>query len=533
MRQSPPEIDPVDEDEGSFDQHSPILVSLHFIVTTLRRGWLFCAAMTLLGLLAATAFLVVVPPAHQARASVVLAHPEGADPTLAMSTDMGLLTTRAVAAQTVSRLGLPMTPEAFLKTIEAERISPELMTITLGAPTDDEAVRRLATLTTVYLDFRAEQLTRQSTVLIQGMQQRIEAQQAEVADLTQRIDRLSRASGSTTSELSDMIELRASIESKIEALQQAIEDQTLSNNSVTSASRVIDPAAALTASMKRRVVFALASGFIGGMAAGCALVLFLAVTSDRLHRRSDIAEALSTSVSRAVGRVTPVPRPFQSLPLLKAVNRRREAACTLLASTIVAQLPNDREGRRLAIGCIQNAREVRYAAVRAAARLADEGRSVALIDLTHKGSVDERLVENFSPAPVDITVLRPLGVPELAHEIADLRVAGERDIEHAAWNQHVDVTLVMADLDPVVGADYLRTWTQVVMLTVTAGRSGAEHLRSVAELVRLSGLTISSTAVLRTDPTDNSSGIFDRRPSEVPATESAAGRTNAPRSGAG
>ena len=140
-------------------QPGPIFVSLHFVWSALRRRWLLCAMSGLLGLVIALTYLATIPQPHTAKATLVLTHPEGVDPTLAMSTDMGLLMTQTVAAKSIAELRLKMRPDDLLGDVEAERVSPDVLAVTLSAPSDAEAVRRLSALTSIYLTFRAEQLT--------------------------------------------------------------------------------------------------------------------------------------------------------------------------------------------------------------------------------------------------------------------------------------------------------------------------------------------------------------------------------------
>ncbi len=508
MRTQTSGLDVLDDVRGAGASTSA-LVSAHFVLTSIRRRWKFCAATTMLGLLGALGLLTLVPPSHDARTALVLAHPEGVDSTYAMSTDIGMLTTRAVAAQTVAQLGLTITPEEFLKSIDPERVGGELLTITLSAPTEAEAVRRLSVLCTVYLDFRAEQLTRQSTFLIVGMQARVGTLQTQISDLTSRIDRLSTAGESASSRLSDLVEQRASAQSKIEVLEQSIEDATLSNNSIVSASRVIDPAAAKTGGMKRHVVLTLASGFIAGAALGCGVVVFKAVASDRLRRRSDVAEVISHPVTVSVRRISPLPRPLRWLPPVNKRDRLRTADRRRLANELINQLADAPQPRRLAAGCIGNADEVRFSVVEAAVRLASDGSRVALIDLSHEGCLKGKVL---SPNPPEgLVVLRPLGSPELARDATDLKIAGQWEDEDEDSSESLvggfDVTLILADLDPLVGADYLSTWTERVFLMVTAGRTSVERLRSVADLVRVAGLTVRGAALIAADPTDESSGL--------------------------
>jgi hypothetical protein len=73
---------------------------------------------------------------------------------------------------------------------------------------------------------------------------------------------------------------------------------------------------------------------------------------------------------------------------------------------------------------------------------------------------------------------------------------------------------VLADLDPAVGADHLTEWADRVVLVVTAGRSSVEKIRTVGEMIRGAGLDLRFTALLRTERTDDSSGVL---PVENPA----------------
>jgi hypothetical protein len=70
-----------------------------------------------------------------------------------------------------------------------------------------------------------------------------------------------------------------------------------------------------------------------------------------------------------------------------------------------------------------------------------------------------------------------------------------------------DVTVVLADLDPAVGADHLTEWADRVVLVVSAGRSSVEKIRTVGEMIRGAGLDLRFAALLRTERTDDSSGL--------------------------
>ena len=499
-----------DDDQTSAGHPSPTLVSLHFIRSTLRRRWLICVLSPVIGLLAVVTFLVVSPAPHDAKASLVLAHDPHVDPVPAMATDVSLLMTRAVASETIASLGLTMTPDDFLKSVTAVPVSSELLTITLGAPTDAEAVRRLNALTTIYLKFRGEQLSLQSNVLVDGIQQRISKLKAEVTTLSRQIEELTAAGGSAESKLSDTIAQRAYVQGRIETLQQSVEDAMLQTTAVVSSSRVIDRPAAETGGVKKRIALAFASGIIGGAAFGCGLVLFFAIISDRLRRRSDIAAALEVPVPVSVGRIEPLSKRWLWFPPWRKLDGRRAHDRQLLAHAIEMELPLPRRWGRLAVACIDNADEVRFAVATAARDLAASGCSVALIDLTEHGNLDIEAAPSIHSSAETPTVLRPRGIPALADGPADLHVVGHEHGIPPSLDQ--DVTLVLADLDPMVGVDHLRAWTDRVIVVVTAGRSSAEGVRTAAEFVRTAGLEMRFAALLHTDHVDDSSGTagFDR-----------------------
>jgi len=501
-----------DEEQTSTRLQAPTMVSLHFVRTALRRRLLVCVLSAVCGMLAAAGFLLAFPVVHNARTTLLLAHEPEVEPTRAMATDVSLLRTRTVASKTIASLGLTMSPDDFIKSVTAVSVSSELLELKLTAPNDAEAVRRLTALTTIYLQFRGEQLSAQSNALIGGMQERIQKLRVEVADLSERVEDLSTKTGSENAgKLSDTISQRAYVQGRIDNLEQEVEDATLRSRAVVSSSGVLDPPAAEVGGVKRRIALALASGLIGGAAIGCGAVLFFAIISDRLRRRSDVAGALEVPVPVSVGRIAPLPKQVQRLPLIRTLDGHRTAERLRLAHAIEMELPEPGRSGRLAVLGIDNVAEVRFAVAAAAADLVADGRSVVLMDLTSRGNLDGEVVRSMVGSTPGPTVLRPRGLPTLASDAAELRVVGD---EHgtAPSLEGSDVTLVLADLDPSVGADYLLKWTDRVIIAVTAGRSSAEMVRSASDLVRSAGLEMRVAVLLHTERTDDSSGIagFDR-----------------------
>jgi MinD-like ATPase involved in chromosome partitioning or flagellar assembly len=67
----------------------------------------------------------------------------------------------------------------------------------------------------------------------------------------------------------------------------------------------------------------------------------------------------------------------------------------------------------------------------------------------------------------------------------------------------------VADLNPAVGADHLTAWADGVVVVVTAGRSSAEKVRTVGELIRAAGLDLRFAVLMHTERTDDSLGMAD------------------------
>jgi hypothetical protein len=508
----------IDDDPAVFDRPRPTLVSLHFIRTALRRRLWVCVLCAVLGLGAAWSFMLAFPPAHAAKASLVLTYDPQVEPTQAMATNVSLLETRTFATRTVANLGLPVAPEDFLKSLTIEPEGSELLLLTLTAPDDAEAVRRLNAVTSIYLEFRAEQLSLQSNVVVDGLQERITKLQADVEALSVQIEQLSRAGSASTSKLSDAISQRGSILGRIEALQQQVEDATLRNSAVVASSRVLDPPAAEPGRAKRSVVLGLASGLIAGTALGCGTVLFFAITSDRLRRRADVASALRVNVPISVARIAPLPKVWLWLPPVKAINRRRTDERQRLAHAIEDELLRPQQGSRLAVAGLDNADELGFAVAEAARSLAARGSVITVIDLTNRGSKDLRAAPGTAGSSTMPSVLRPRGLPALAHGVTDLVPVGYWDDGKTTppSAQLNDVVLILADLDPAVGADHLTAWTDRVMVAVTAGRSSVEKARTVGDQVRAAGLDLRFAALLGTERSDDSSGMISAgRPAPV------------------
>lgn len=486
--------DPVD-DFGPDTPPGPV-TSLRQVLATLRRRWRTWVTIGLVGMLLGAGWAIRSPAPGQASVTLLLAHPTGVDPASAMATDVSILRTRTMAQRVIDQLHLPMTPSDLQAAITAVSVTSTVLQLTVKSPVTGRALEIAKVLSTRYLDFRGGQLSSQAKALQDGYQQRIDALQKQVQSLSQQYSRLSKGSADDRAQAGDVLTLRSQMTAQITTLQQNIEESQIGTTSVILASHELDPAHSLITKSRRRIATATASGLIGGLGVGGVVVLVPTLLSTRVRRREDVAATVGTSAVYAVPRVRGRP----------PVDRGR----AVLASAVerLCRDLDDRDRVTLAVGTIDEDRWAPDVVAEAACVLAEEGRTTLVVDLSRKGgmaaAMDRARTRGRDPLPL---VFRPDGpLPELTRG-----PLGRRSRHHldeatlTAWDE-ADVVLTLAPLDLDGGADELATWSTDVVLLVTAGRTGAERLRSLADLVRTAGLELRAALLCGTDRTDESLG---------------------------
>jgi capsular polysaccharide biosynthesis protein len=503
---------PDDAPEDPDYQPRPLatLVSFHYLRAAVRRRWRFCAVVALLGVLLGVAFLAANPARRTATTTLRLAHQPAADPSGAMATDISLVRTRSVAARTIKDLGLTIRPEDMMSSVKAVPTgSTEILQITMSAPTDAEAVRRLDSFTREYLSFRATQISADSNALISGHESQINDLRAQAQTLLKQVETLSAAGTRAADQLSAATAKQLQLEDKISTLQGTVDEERLQQQAIVSSSRVIDPAAPTSPGGLRRMVLVLASGLIGGMAIGVGVVVLRAILSDRLWLRVEVASALNTSVLLSVGRISSLPRLLRIvgwLPWIRAAAARRAVDRQRMARAIEKAVPESGRRHCLAVVCLNNSDEMRFGVAAAALDLQNQRRMATIVDVTEAGRVGSA-VARCAGASVDNApaVLRPVVVPSLA--------GGPPHIESADWgdvtlaNGKNRVTLILADIDPAIGVDHLTAWTDSVIVAVTAGKSSVELVRTAGDLVRSVGIQLRGAVILGAVRDDMSSGM--------------------------
>lgn len=526
-------IDPLwrEEDESRFVESysalpQPALVTLHFLRDALRRSrWLCLAFVVVGGLLGATA-VAVLPAPSSGTVSLLLAHDPDVDSALAMENDVSLLRTRAVAEAVLEELDLEMTPYDFLQTVTTDATSSSILVVTVDGDVEVPGVTRAAVLADTYLAFRASQLESQNAALTDNYRDRATALEAQVAELTRRYDLLVTSGPAGQNEATELLTQRSQLISEIASMQQVIENASLEMRATVDASHVLDPASEVPTSAVRRLVLGTASGLIAGAGLGIGLVLFLALTSDKVRRRADIAAALGVPVVASV-RARPRVRGTRK-PVWPP--RTSMAGLTHALLGVLESLPTG--SPRVALVSVDVARVAGELVTTAALELVRRDEKVMVVDLSPSGRLKgqlkgqarrgaagrgdqtqlERVVVQAGPRRLRFILHSPeIGSAEGWMVGADQVPEGSA---LQAARDSADVVLSLVEADVTTGVGELADWADTAVVLVMAGRSSVERLRTTAAQIRASGVTLHSALLVGADVTDESFGRPDVAESE-------------------
>jgi hypothetical protein len=457
------------------------LVSFAYVAAAIRRRWRPIVGVAATGMILGVLLGVAVPKSHSATSSLFLQFPAGSDPGRAMSTDLSLLQTRAVAASSQKTLRLSGPPEGFLSVYRGKILSDGVMQITAKGPSSATAVARTIAVDNAFLAFR-------KTVYLQQLldvQTELTGQQADlqkqVNTVTKQIENFDPATAPAGTGIDDLVSERSGLNSQIQSIEGTIQSDQIATATVIQGSRIIDPASAIQVSTKRMIVFNAASGLIAGLAMALGVVTLIAVASTRVRRRSDIASALRAPVAVSVG---PIIRPRWRRIFLPPADPFDPAKPNVDLQLVVRHLRSALDSAAtpaLAVVAIDNVPAAALAVQSLQKQLAGEGYRASIINETGREL--------------------PGGVVAIAEPPSDRGGA-------IAWN----VVLVLATLDPMKGADHLRDLASDAVVMVTAGLSSATKVEANAIMIRSAGLRLRSAVLIATDPTDDSLGIFEERP---------------------
>jgi capsular polysaccharide biosynthesis protein len=490
------------------------LVGLAHIRAAIRRSARIWCAIAIAGLLAGVASFVVRPAGYQATTSVWLTSGPYENSATASTDDQLVVQSRTVAGIALKKLHLAQDVGSFLANITAVALSPRVLQITVSAPTGAAAVSRATAVAAAFLQFRKHQLRGEANLVIQATRQEISQAKQQLASIKSQISslRTQPTSAQQQAQLNNLRAAESQLVSELSSSQQSADTAPISTATTLAikGSMVLDSAALGKHSRLKPLVLHAAIGLAAGLALSLGVVVVLAIISDRLRRREDVARVLGAPVELSV--------PTISLSRWRPSRRGLAASGSKDVSRLVAYLGEAvaRSRRGLASLAAVPVDEVELVAIcltSLAISCAQQGLRVVLADLCD-GAPAARLLR-----------VREVGVQDVRVEDARLIVAvpgadviyaagplgssshgADADDEVAAACSSADLLLTLAALDPSVGGDYLAGWTSSVVAFVTAGRSSAERINSVGEMIRLARIPRVSAVLVGADKTDETLG---------------------------
>ena len=513
------------EDFTAAEQHEPFNVagvnsfaSFGYLGAAIRRSRRFWLAWLVVGIVAGLGIYVKYPVSYAATVSVLVKNNPGQDPTSAMQTQVQIVESQTVAANTLKTLGLTQSVSSFQATLTAKASTNEIITITLNAPTAVAAVDRANTLAAQYLKFRANMLLAQQAEDVAAYAKQVPDAQQQIASLQGQISQLQGQPGqqAALTKLQNRLTVATNM---LPTLEQTVTGLTAAEKSTTSSmidgSQVLNAATVGHHSKIKDLIEYVLAGLVGGLAIGIGIVVVRALISDRLRRRDDIAAALAAPVRLSVGSVRK-----SRLPLSGRSAGERDRAIgrvvVYLRNVVVRQAG---EPATLAVVTVDNATEIAPVVVALTERCAKEGFKVVVADLV-KGAPVARLlgakgagVQPVSAGGASVVVIAPDDAdqvqtgplrPAEATAASLLAEAPNEDVDSVA--KKAEILLTVAELDPSVGAEHLSTWATRAVAVFTAGRTRASRAYAVGEMLRVSGIHAISGVVVGADRTDESLG---------------------------
>lgn len=492
--------------------------SLGFIGAAIRRSKWLLLACAMVGIVAGLAVYAEYPVSYQATVTVLVKNDPGQDATSAMQTQLQLVQSESVAADTAKALGLTQSVSSFRAAYSATVVTTQVISINMQAPTAAGAVERANTLAAQYIKFRASLLLAQQAQDVAAYAQQVPAAQQQIASLQSRISQLQGQPGQQA-ELASLQSQLTTATTMLPTLEQTVTGLTAEQKATTSSmiggTQVLDAATLRRHSTLRDLIQYLLIGLIGGLAIGLGFVIVRELLSDRLRRRDDIAAALGAPVQLSVGALRQ-----RRLPLGRTSAAERDLALRRIVVYLRnATLRQFVRQATLAIVAVDNAQEIAPAVVALAERCAKEDVKLVVVDLL-KGAPVARLLgaaeAGVQEAQVDggpVVVITPQEPDQVLS--GPLRPAGAAgagllaeppDKDVAAAAKKARILLTIAELDPAIGGEYLSTWATQAVAVFTVGRTRAARAYAVGEMLRLSGITAVSGVIVGADKTDASLG---------------------------
>jgi capsular polysaccharide biosynthesis protein len=495
----------------------PGLVSLGFITAAVRRRARFVLVMAIVGLLVGVGAYKRSPHQYQATAWLLLTLTPYENALTAVNDDPAIAKTSGVAAIALHELGLHQSVSSFLSTFSAASVTSRVLTITVSAPSADQAVVRAGDVGTAFLKFRADEQIAQQNLVVASLNQQVNQAKQRANSIDAQISQLaSQPSPQLQAEQKNATTM-------LDGLEQAVtgnQANTLPAMTAALKNSTVLSVFPVPHSAKKKLITYGAVGLLVGLTLGLTIVIVRALASDRLRRRDDIAYALDAPVKLSVGPL----RARRLLPAWPGRAAKRNLDRKRIVVHLRSAVPRNTPGLAgLAIVAVDNAPVVARAVADLGASYASQGNQVVTADLSG-GAELARLLgvrspgahpvshngTNFTMAVPDRYDLAPVGPLPPVTSAAEPAKPADALVAACA---SADLLFTLVTLDPALGGDHLATWAPNAVVVVTAGESSGEKIHGVGEMIRLAGTRLDSVVLIGADERDESLGLM-RRPEE-------------------
>jgi capsular polysaccharide biosynthesis protein len=488
----------------------------------LRRRKLLWVTAAVVGLALGIGVYKEMPPPYKATTLVQIRVIPGVLPTDEILTELALAQSRTVATTAMTMLKLPQdakSVQSFMGRDAVTSPSDQFLQFTVKASSANDAVARAKALAQAFLRVRDNGLTSALANTVSALDKTIAKEKTQSAQLTAKIAAV-QAQPVSTHQQAQLVSLQAQLSQlhgRLTGLEKAVQSyavhSTLSNKDVRYGSKVLDRAKATPRSRIKYPVIYAAGGLFAGLAIGMGWVIVSALISTRPRRRYDIARALGAPVRLSVGRIRVSKLAARRAPE-SAGGRGIQQIATYLRSAIGRE-----QGRAsLAVVAADDPIVPALSIVSTALACVRDGRRVIVADLTPRGDAGRLLgctepgvhrqvagQRNLTVAIPESSIAPPAG-PIRHGAAAGLPVNADPELDHAY--HAADLLLTLISIDPGLGADHLCTWATDAVVISTAGVPSATKLRTISELIRLSGTAVMSGVLVGADKVDESFGAM-------------------------
>jgi hypothetical protein len=378
-----------------------------------------------------------------------------------------------------------------------------------------------------FLKFRADQQREQNNLTLQALEVQLNQAKQHSNSVNAQLSQVQNQPTSHTqeSQLSKLQGEQTSAAAALSSIQTAITDnQTTTGAEVTAAldnSQVLS-VIPLPYSAKKKLITYGALGLIGGLALGLIIVVVRALVSDRLRRRDDIAYALDAPVKLSVSTLGA----RRTLTLRRGLAANRDLDMQRVIAHLHSAVPRSTQvPASLAVVAVDNGPVVAQALAGLATSYASLGAQVIAADLSsgaylaHMLGVEGPGVQTVSRNGVNFVIAVPdrddpvpVGpLPSITSPTGRAQARGSL----VPSDVSADLLLTLVTLDPALGGEHLATWAANAVVVVSAGKSSAERIHGVGEMIRVAGTRLVSVVLIGADKSDQSLGLTPRPDEEA------------------